>query len=385
MVLGLFLLFVCIMLWAYWRTDFEQDRFIDAIFVAMWVLFAIESWVTTDYIVYCPGFTDSTTQELWEPLYVLWVRICQPLGFVAFNAINNAFEIFTLCFMLKRFCPKRYLWLAILLFICANQGMMVYMCIKRQFLAQMVAIWALYLVNFTEWRWRWLIGILCVAAATQIHTSAIMAVGYLLLPLVRWRLNWLACLIFAGALIGSISFSLSDYIDQLSTILETLSGDSGTLEEHYGLYLDEEDLSEEIQMLATLILPVLLFVLVLFYNRRLTDGQYKLALLFLVSTILTNFLISDLARLNYYYNFTRFFMGAIILNVIAKERFNILRAGIYWCIILFSLYTPGRDFLNAITGRRCTYMQMRYRDFNTIFEDEPDKRVYGFEGERELP
>lgn len=64
------------------------------------MIFSIEYYTTIDYRVYYENF-QFPPKGVWEPLYMLLVMIFKPFGYVFFNACMAAFEMYTLCFMIK--------------------------------------------------------------------------------------------------------------------------------------------------------------------------------------------------------------------------------------------------------------------------------------------
>ncbi|MDE7397673.1 MAG: EpsG family protein, partial [Muribaculum sp.] len=111
MLINILVIFTLLMLYAFYKSKFERTQCIDLIFFAMWVCFAVEYYATTDYNVYYENFDRTYIHVIWEPGYRLLLLLFQPFGFFVFNAVVAAFEMYTLCYMFKRFSPPGYMWI----------------------------------------------------------------------------------------------------------------------------------------------------------------------------------------------------------------------------------------------------------------------------------
>ena len=383
MALNIFVVFTIFMLWQYYRSGFERQSCIDTIFAAMWVLFAIEYHATNDYYGYSTGFSDPSVHYLWEPLYRWLVEIANPIGFVTFNALVAAFEIFTLCVMFKRFCPRNYMWVGIMIFVLDLTNMMTYMCLKRQFFAQMVAIWALYLTVGTTLRLRYLWAALLLICAGNIHTSAYIGVIYLLVPLIRVRIGIKGMVIVALLFVACTSFQLSGYADMLSTALDLLLGKNS---DRYGLYIDDMDDLQGDVMTGKLQLVFQLFFLIMLmiYNKRVTLEQYWLFLLSIVGVLLSVMLVGDLFRLSMYFSIVNFFTIPILLTKFDFQTSSLRQKSVYLLLLSCTLMVAAKSYYNTMSGTKVTYFTAGYREFPTIFHEAPDLTTYQFDGVRDL-
>lgn len=383
MALNIFVVFTLFMLWQYYRSGFERQSCIDAIFAAMWVLFAIEYHVTNDYYGYSTGFDDPSVHYLWEPLYRWLVEVANPIGFVTFNAIIAAFEIYTLCFMFKRFCPRNYMWVGILIFVLDLTNMMTYMCLKRQFFAQMVAIWALYFTVGTQMRLRYLWATIVLICAVNIHTSAYIALFYFIVPLIKLRIGKKGMVAIALLFVGCMSFQLSGYADMLSTGLDLFLGKDS---DRYGLYIEDMDdlqgdwAAGKIQ----LIIQLFLLVMLLAYNKRVTLEQYWLFLLSIVGILLSVMLVGDLYRLSMYFSILNSFTVPILLTQFDLQTASIRQKSVYALLLSCMLLVAAKSYYNTMSGSKVSYFTAGFRNFTTIFDEAPDMTTYQFDGVREI-
>lgn len=386
MVYNIFVLFSLVMLYLYYYSDYEKESCRKAIFVGMWLLFSIEFYSTKDYEVYYENFSRVHIHSIWEPLYRVLLAFFQPFGFYVFNSCVAAFEFFTLYVFFKHAVPKKYLWLAILMLVLNTEGLFYYMCIKRQFLAICVSLWILYFILYSDNRLRYLWAVVLFICAVNIHTSAYVAVGYFILPLIRFRLNIIFAILVALIYVGSVSFQMSSYSDMLYEMV-SLVEDDDMGNNRYGLYVDYQESGQFEKVMAGMFVQlyqISLFVLLLIYNKRVSDTQYKLFLLSIAALIFGNFLVGDFVRLNLYYNIAFLFTTPILLSYIHKDMSSLFVACVYWGFLTLSLMNPVKSYYNAMSGEKVSYMTIKMKHFYTIFDENPDKSSYSFEGERKI-
>lgn len=391
MLINILLILTLLMLYAFYKSKFERYECIDIIFFGMWICFAVEYYATTDYPVYYENFDRTYIHVIWEPGYRLLLMLFQPFGFHVFNAVVAAFEMYTLCFMFKKFCPPRYMWIGILIFLLDVDNMLGYMCLKRQFFAMAISLWTLYYACWSDCKRHWLYAVLCFLVSLSIHTSALVSVAYFVVPFIRFRINYILMAIMSVVFLWSLTFEITDYGDQLMD-LYSIIGNQNANYERYGQYIDELDdalignvLSKVGPLVALTYIAT--FALLLFYNRRVTERQYRLVLLSLFSYIFGNMLIGDLYRLNHYFTLTTFFTIPIVMNNLVEDgrRFHkpVYYAVAVFCAMLW-LGNPAKSYYNAFSGTKVSYMTFRFKHFPTIFDQTVDKSVYRFDNTREV-
>ncbi len=386
MVYNIFVLFTLLMLYLYYYSDYEKESFRKAIFVGMWLLFSIEFYSTKDYEVYFENFSRTHIHVIWEPVYRLLLAIFQPFGFYVFNSCVAAFEFFTLYTLFIYAVPRKYFWIAILMLILNTDGLFYYMCIKRQFFAICVSLWMLYFLLYSVNKFRFLWSIAIFICAVNIHTSAYVTIGYFLLPFIRFRLNWILVAVIMILYIGSVSFQLSSYSDLLYEMVDFIEDDEMG-NNRYGLYVDYQEkgqLEKVVSGIFVQVYQIVLFALLLLYNRRVNIIQYKLFLLSIISLVFQNFLVGDFFRLILYYNISFLFTTPILLSVMHKNMDNLLSMCAYWGFMALALLSPIKSYYNAMSGDKVSYMTIKMKHFYTIFDENPDKSSYSFEGERKI-
>lgn len=374
------------MLYMYYYSDYEKESCRKAIFVGMWLLFSIEFYSTRDFDVYYENFSRTANHVIWEPLYRFLLSIFQPFGFYVFNSCVAAFEFYTLYILFKHAVPKKYFWIGICILIFSTNHLFYYMCIKRQFVAICASLWILYFLLYSKNQLKYLYAILAFICAINLHTGAYASIGYFILPLLRFRLNKIWCLVFLVIYISSVSFQMSSYSDILYEMVELIEDDDMG-ENRYGTYVENQDITGFNKVVRSVFLQafsILLFVLILLYNKKVTDTQFKIFVLSAIGLIFENFLIGDFFRLNLNYTITYLFSVPILLSYMVNNKGTIIGWGLYWGLILLALATPIKSYYNAISGTKVTRMTVKMKHFYTIFDESPDKSNHNFEGEKRI-
>lgn len=371
MTYSLFIILSAFLLIIYWQKKYKDERFINAIFFLMWVIFSIEFYTTRDYPVYYEGFYER--REHWEFLYMLLVDLFQPFGFITFNACVSAFEIFTLCFIFKKIVPPRFRWVSLAVLILSTDNLFIFMNLKRQFFAMMVSMWIIYFLLYSNHKYRYIYAVLTFLCAINIHSSAYSAIGYFILPFLKTRLSKRAIFIIIAIFIASYSFRLSTFSDQLSFLLATSSGQAEYYEQYILQQADYEGNASE-KGIFNLIFNFLLFLLLLIFNKSFDDKQYKFVLCSIASIILMNILKGNFFRLYLFYSIFNILTISLLLQVLYEKK------KIAQCAVMLSLALAisTKSYLNAFVFDKVTYMTIKYKHFYTIFHKNTDKRDYLF-------
>lgn len=377
-------LFVIIMLWQYKQHNYDDDRYINLIFFSIWLIFAVEFYTTKDYSVYYEGFYNQNSQEHWEFLYRSLNKIFQPFGYVAMNACITAFEIYTLCKMYKIIVKPKYRWIGILIFVldCTSQ-MFLYMNFKRQFFAMMFSLWIIYFLQYYKGSVtkRYLYAFVAFLCAINIHSAAFITIFYFVVPFIKFRFNWIAisCILFL--FVGSYTFKLSAYMDQLYILLNA----SGSSEDYYEVYLQQQETYEGISLASAFLNELSSIVtlgLFLIYNRKFDNKIFNLVLFSVISFSLHNILKGNFYRLNLFFSVMNIFTIPMLCEVINSYRtkgvMSKISTYIYPVFLLMILLYPAKQYLNAMTGNKVTFMTVKYQYFYNIFDSNPDKKDYYF-------
>lgn len=360
-----------LMLFQYYRSNYEQPIYINAIFVAMWGIFSIEFYTTRDYGIYYEGFANAEMHKIWEPLYVFLVKQFNPLGFKIFNACVAAFEIYTLSVIFKKAIPPKFIWVGILILVLHTSNLFLFMNWKRQFFAMMVAFWIIYFLLYSSHKYRYYFAIATYLCAINIHSSAILTIAYFALPFINKRISKIGIRIFIALFVISFSFRLSSLAEMLTQFIDIAYGGS----DRYSTYITEQEAFEEESIVRGIIylsFDLFIFVLLLIYNRRFSNAQYKLALCSILSYVLLNFMVGNIARLNAYFSIFNLFAIPILISYISDDK----KKWLYVCVLLAALLPPAKAYYNAMIGGKTTYMTVKYKEFYTIFDNYVDKREY---------
>jgi len=381
MIYNIFVLFSLLMSFLYYRSDYKRDEYINSIFAAMWALFSIEYYTTFDYFIYADNFDRPAVHAIWEPLYQLLLQIFQPFGFKVFNSCMAAFELYTLCFILKRAVPKNFLWIGLTILILDPQRLFLFMDIKRQFLAMMMSMWILYFMIYSTAKYRYLFAVIAFLAAVNVHTSAYASVAYFIIPLIRFRLNKIVWIVIIALFFGGLSFKFSEFSELLSTALEFVQNDN--LDNRYEYYISEQEKFEEFGIgdgIVTMFYSVLTLLLLLFYNKQTDKKQYPWFLMSIIGILLNNILFGSFYRLNCYFEISYIVTTPILLNFMKQDLTSTLKKAVYVVFLSLSLFLPAKSYLFTMTGVKVDYTMAKYRYFYTIFDDIPDKKSYEYDG-----
>ncbi len=372
MIYSLIITITAILLVLYRISRYRQEFYIDAIFFVFWIAFSIEYYTTVDYVVYSNGFESLEDQANWEPLYKLLVTIFQPFGFQTLVSVTAAFELATLCFMMKKLCPRNFLWFSIILMLL-NFDFMVMMNVKRQFLAMCVVLWSVWFFNFSTRKHHRLIALGLFVVALLTHTSSFIAVFLYPLCLIKHRIGKWGSVVMIVLYFITMTLSLMGFMRIVSVALSLLSRSSYT--DYYGAYVDyqlEGDQFEFVKTTAALILSLFGFCILLYCCNKVTRKQYPLLLAPIVASLCGNFLTGDLWRLMLYYSMFSYFAYPIVLSYLWKRKAEI----VVYAYIGLSLLYWGRICVRTLNGKDLNNVNYKYRNFYTIFDDRPDISTY---------
>lgn len=371
MIYNIYILLTVVLLYLYYKSDYTKIEYINLIFVGLWVIFSIEYYTTIDYKVYYENF-QFPPKGLWEPIYEGLVTIFKPFGYVFFNACMAAFEIFTLCFMIKRLVPREWYWLAIILFVADPNTVFNFMTVKRQFISMAVTMWIPYVLLFQKERIRFLYAFILFLIAINIHTAAYMSILFFILPFVKTKPNRLV-LILAGIVFVSCSGLLANNVQLLYKVL-SLTGMAGRYENYLDIIetADLEDFSVGPVEATCRILSV---SCMLWCIPKMTDIQYKITLISIFAYFLAAFLFADLWRLAWYFSMFNCIAIPITMRILWKEYPKYIAIA----IISFILILPSRQYYLVMTGKSDAHQMFKMQHFYTIFDDAVDKSVYSQE------
>jgi len=379
MAYHLLLIFILYALFYDYKTGFKDEKCTNAIFFAIWVIFSIEFYTTTDYTVYYESFRKQDFQEHWEPLYRFIVTIFQPFGFVSMNSCIAAFEMFTLCVFYKKTVSPEYRWIGILIIVLdCTSGLFLLMNLKRQFFAMMVSLWIVYFLLYYEKKQKYLFAVITFLCAINIHSAAFVSVVYFIIPLLKFKLNKYAIVSLIIIFFFSLSFRLSEYMNQMYVLL----GATGSDENYYQSYLEQQEEYESFKdntVFLNQFADISKFLLLLFFNKRFDDKIYKLVVLSIVSFALSNVLKGNFFRLNLFFSifnvFTIPMLVSLIHSYVQYDRQYKYKPIFYLFLAMIIIY-PTRQYYNAMSGSKTTFMTDKYQYFYTIFHNNPDKTIH---------
>ncbi len=368
MIHNIYVLLSLIHLYLYYKSDYTKTEYINLIFAGLWMIFSIEYYTTIDYRVYYENF-QFPPKGVWEPLYMLLVMIFKPFGYVFFNACMAAFEMYTLCFMIKKYVDKRWYWLAIVLFIMDPNTVFNFMTVKRQFISMAVVMWIPYVLLSRTDKARFIYAIILLVIAVNIHSAAYMAILFFALPFIKWRPNRFAIIVIGVIFIGSSGLLVSN-VKMLYNLL-SITGMAGKYE-YYIDVLDSADLDDfRIGPVEAFYRIVTLFSM-LWCIPKMTDSQYKLTILSIGGFFLSAILFADMWRLAWYYTMFNCMTIPITMRILWKEYPKYISIA----IISLMLIMPLRQYYLVMSGKSEAHQMFKIQHFYTIFDDAVDKSVY---------
>lgn len=374
MIYNIFVLFVIICLFLYSSNNYEKSIFLKLIFFSMFVIFSIEFYTTQDYSVYYNGFLKPV--KSWEHLYLFLVKLFNPFGFIAFNSVVSAFEMFTLYFLFRKIIPPKYIWVGVIFLILNTNYFFLYMNLKRQFFAMSFILWVAYFLFYSKdktilfgynfLKSHYVYAVICFACATQIHSSAYFAIVLFLLSFVNKKISLSFVILVMLAYAASFTFSLSKYMNILNSLISVTSD-----ADYYSNYALQQETYETDGRTVTLLyqsFDFILLLLLLLYNKKFKKREYPLLLLSVLSLILFNVLYGNFYRLNFYFSMFNLFTIPLLLSKIKNKYIMV-------AYMMLVLAVPIKLYYNAMFSKdKVTYMTAKYQKFYTIFDSTVDKR-----------
>lgn len=219
-----------------------------------------------------------------------WIALCQlfqPIGFfgfVAFLALLNCVVYYRL---IASYCPARYYWLALFIYLADANNMLVQLSAMRQSLS--ISIFVIAVTYFV--RGRVAVFSALVFLASLIHTSAL--VGFLLLPLYFFRDRLDRVTFFAYVVAYFLLFLI---VDQLAPLINSFMP---AVFNRYEIYQDAASLKSGFGAAAW----SLIFVFLMYYASKLSNEYSLLVKIGAVSFLILplGFALSMAARLGYYF------------------------------------------------------------------------------------
>ena len=371
MIYNIYVLLSLVLLYLYYKSNYTKIEYINLIFAGLWVMFSIEYYTTIDYRVYYENF-QFPPKGLWEPIYEWLVTIFRPTGYIFFNACMAAFEIFTICFMVKRLVYKEWYWLAILLFIADPNVVFNFMTVKRQFISMAVAMWIPYVLLFKEGKTRFLYAFIIFLVAVNIHTAAYMSILFFILPFVKKKPGRVVLILVAVLFVCCSGLLVNNF--KILYKLLSLTG----MASRYEFYLDILESSDMDDFAVGPVESICRIVSVfgmLWCIPKMSDAEYKITLISIAGYFFAAVLFADMWRLAWY--FTMF--NCIALPNMIRVFWNEYAKFISIPILLLILLIPLRQYYNVMSGNSSAHQMYKVQYFYTIFDDKVDKSFYSQE------
>lgn len=317
------------------------SQFLLTIFYGIRYDYGNDYWNYYEVFKKCASGFDPT---LIEPGWGIINVACQPIGFMGMVFLLTLFEYYVVYKHIKLYVPRKYWWLAILVFTMTFNFQLLGCSMMRQFLAMVILLYTIkYIANRNILKF-----LLVLAIAFSIHKTSIVFLPTIILgyykPNVR---NWI--LISSYVCFVSVLFVVSiryiEYFQIAATILD---------DDKYNSYL----LGNEGSYSYTVIVDILIMILLML---KCPSNKFTsiVCLISLISYILLpfTFVVVMLLRLMLFFSF--FFIFSIP-DMFSSINNKIVRYGLMSIFIMLML----KRTITSMSGE--TYGEY-YNTFQTIF------------------
>ncbi len=316
---------------------------------------------------------DGGEDRILEPLYVFFMKICEPFSFFGFLMISAVLELLMIYIFMKKYVPTKYYWISIFMLMLNVKYGLLLIDTNRQTLALLLFMAGILFFDKSSISKEsqlkkfmfFLIGIVLFFMAPKVHSSSnIIFIAVPLYLYARYSKSPNRVTLF---LLFNFLFLLRYFVDaQQYQFAIYLNWDKVDLEgmDFMGRYLDEIDNSTSSIFLT--IIELFFMNLFIYYYNKFGIIEKLFALLWILSFIMSGFLTASLARVTlYFYVFLIFIIPKAI--ALMFEQFNEKNSIIYciWTIIFaYCIFTFVKQMTNSTDG----YYYYRWNNFQTLFE-----------------
>ena len=284
----------------------------------------------------------------WVYLNFFFKTLFGPPGFHLMVAAVSGFNCTVAYRFFKKYVPKPYYALAMLLFVLEPNNILVLSSAMRQSIAVsffLISIDFLLVKKYLKY-------FFCILLGSLFHTTILVFIPLVLVNLFKWRIKFIYILLFYVLVFILITKS-NELFSQLDLLLSLN-------ESEYQSYTSD---GQEVQHAGLgFILSLFLFFVVLFYNRNHEDGNKNsfikftlIAVFFLILGLVLNMA----ARLNYY------IFPVIILCYIytlqEQKKQPFIRTGLRILLITFYFYQHILFWISPVYGPY-------FREYKSIFQ-----------------
>ena len=291
-----------------------------------------------------------------DPGWLLLNKLFKPFGFSTFVFFLTAIENLMLYDLIRRYVFPQYYWFALFIYLFNPMFMLIGLSMMRQFLVQVLGLYAVEKVYKKKWVHYILIVFLCVS----IHKIGLLLIPLAFFPFIyRFTNNRKILLLFVG-IVFLFMFFIARRMDDIINFFVEFFAKSGM---KYGdSYLT--DLNKDARLNPKLVLRYAIYIFILVRNYiHLSDSKpYKL---FAVEVTLGLFFLPFATiypmavRVSWIYSFVIIISLPLLLQ---KERIPIFK---YATLLVFSfllLRDYENHFISDIWGKQ-------YINFYTIFSE----------------
>ena len=340
---------------------------LEAAWLLIFVFLAIRYDFGNDYMTYMDAFNWGVsfddelgmyrTSRESEPGWQFLCKLFHPLGFFTFIVLLAAFECYVFYSFIKRYVPERYYWFAIFLFVFTPSIMLIGSSAMRQMLAIVIFVNS---IKYIEQR-RFLLYIISIFIASQIHSSAVILYPLYLLTYYSGRRYMINILIVVSYVILLLSSeSMRDLIEKIASI----AGEEDTVDYYLENAVFQHDGSGMANILKVL---TLLYLAVTLYIRENKSRILFLLLIVGIFVIPFSSVIPMMGRLGYYFVVCGMVCYPIMLkddmvagvNGLSAKR--VCSAGVLLSVVMLTIFEYMTFFVNPIWVDK-------FSTYHTIFE-----------------
>lgn len=313
-----------------------------------------------------------------EPLFVDICRWHKPIGYYGQLITTAVFGLILFYYLITKYVSPKYYWLSLFVFFIRPENALLLFNSNRMSIAVMFTMIAVFVLirNYKCSKRndiiKILIALVCVRAATQVHSGAVFAyllpILYLLtksIDITKYNILLIVCNVL---FIGRYFFSLEGYTDYFLTT-DIVAGF-----EEYHQYADNLDTTNMSKSLLESILYLIPMNYALISYKRMKPEFKFFTLCFTLAMILNGYLFSNLGRTLQVYHIYMVvlipYLVQLLLNeksVFYKENGSHLGIDIGKLAMAYMLLYSVYAFTQAMQG----YLYCRWNDFQTTIFDAP--------------
>ena len=305
-----------------------------------------------------------------EPLYVYICRWHEPVGYYGQLITTALFGLILFYYLITQYVSPKYYWLSLFVFFIRPQNALLLFNSNRMSIAlffTMIAVFVLiknYKCSKRHDIIKIIIALVCVYAATQVHSGAIFSyllpIFYILVKYINVTKYNILLIVCNVLFLGRYFFNFSSYTDFL---LNTDMAAGFAEYHHYADNLDTTNLS--LSFFESILYLIPMNYALISYDRMKPEFKF-FTLCFTLAMILNGYLYSNLGRILQFYHIYMIVLIPCLYQLLqenAKHLRNKLSRPLITYMLLYCIYS----FYTSMQH----YLYCRWNDFQTTIFDAP--------------